>query len=55
MRERERKREQAGEEQRERGRERIASRLHMVCAEPDVGLNVTAMRSRLELNQKSDA
>ena len=36
---------QVGEGQRERARERIPSRLHVVSAEPDVGLDPMTVRS----------
>ena len=40
MRERERERASRGGAERERGRERIPSRLHTVCAEPNMGFEL---------------
>ena len=50
--EREREWVQAGEGQRERWRERIPSRLHAVSMEPDMGLDVTTVRSWPELKSR---
>ena len=51
MRERDRQRVRAGEEQRER--ERIPSRLHAVSAEPDAGLRLTNCEVMTRAKMKS--